>query len=79
MNPPENEREARIELAAAFRIAEDGSAIQGCGDGRNRVEPEVFVRFAFDHLHKLQRGLFQFNALRCGVIKRAVNDMRPMN
>ena len=40
---------------------------------------ERLVRSAFDYLHQLQRRLFQFDALRRRFVKRAIDDMRPMN
>ena len=45
----------------------------------NYAFDEGIIRISFDHLHQLQRRLFQFNALRRRFIKRAVDDVRPVD
>src|SRR5262252_7235844 len=45
----------------------------------NNLLDERFVRRAFDHLHQLQRGLLQLDALRRRFVERPVNYMRPVN
>src|SRR5436190_16902007 len=45
----------------------------------NDLFDEGFIRRAFNHLHKLQRRLFQLDTLRRRFIERAVNDVRPVN
>ena len=37
------------------------------------------VRISFDHLHQLQRRLFQLDALRRRLVKRAIDDVRPVD
>jgi len=45
----------------------------------NNLFDERFIGRAFDYLHQLQRGLFQFHALRGRFVKRAVDNVRPLN
>jgi hypothetical protein len=45
----------------------------------NDLLDEGIVRISFDHLHQLQRRLFQLNALRGRLIQCAVNYVRPVN
>src|SRR6185369_6173225 len=45
----------------------------------NNLLDERLVGSSFDHLHQLQRRLFQLDALRRRFVKRAIDDVRPVD
>ena len=49
------------------------------GQLANDLLDKLIVRIGFDHLHQLQCRLLQLHTLRRRFIKRAVDDVRPMD
>ncbi len=67
-------------LEAALHLAAGGHFIQG-GQGQitNNLFDEGFVGIGFDYLHELQRWGLQLDTLCSRFVKRAVDDVRPVN
>jgi hypothetical protein len=65
---------------ALLHIVAHGNFVKGAPDeSADNLFDELVIGVALNDLHQLQSGRGQLNALRWRIIKRAVNDVRPVD